>query len=204
MEDKLDKQDVGRYISNGYSFFSEKDAALAETESRKVEYLNAHLDYDNPESVLRIYKKAISERIFKSPVGLFFLKELQSYLAQSPGIDSEEINAIPLYVSFDTEFREQPEPVRSRVRPAPVPPAPKKSPALWFSVILNLGLVAAVIAMFAITLNADQPNILNYEREITNRYASWEQELTERENAVRERERELNVELNEALNAETK
>ena len=56
------------------------------------------------------------------------------------------------------------------------------------SIILNLLLVAAVIAMFVITLKSDHPNILNYERTLQDRYASWEQELTEREAVLREKE----------------
>ncbi|MDE6701574.1 MAG: hypothetical protein K2K10_11285 [Acetatifactor sp.] len=186
-----DMQDAGRYISEGFSFYTEKDAALAETERRKVEYLKARLDYNNAESILRIYKKAIAERIFKSPVGLFFLREMQQYLLRQPDIDPEAVDAIPLHVSFEGEFREQSNPARNRVRPAQNQ-VPKKSPALRISVIANIGLAAAVIAMFAIALGASQPNILNYERVLTDRYASWEQELTEREQAIRERELEWN------------
>ena len=57
--------------------------------------------------------------------------------------------------------------------------------------ILNVFLVLLVIAMFAITLTGKNPNILNYERALTDQYAGWEQELTEREAAVREKERAL-------------
>ena len=55
-------------------------------------------------------------------------------------------------------------------------------------------MLVAIIAMFVITLNSDQPNILNYERNLQNKYASWEQELTRREQTVREKERELHIE----------
>ena len=51
-----------------------------------------------------------------------------------------------------------------------------------------------VFAMFVITLQSDNPNILNYRQAITNEYASWEQELTERENKVREKEQKLGME----------
>ena len=34
-------------------------------------------------------------------------------------------------------------------------------------------LVAAVIAMFVITLKADQPNIINYETNLLNKYSYW-------------------------------
>lgn len=45
--------------------------------------------------------------------------------------------------------------------------------------------------MFAIASGSDNPNIINYRNAIVNEYASWEQELTEREKAVRRKEAEL-------------
>lgn len=186
-------QDAGRYIAEGYSFYTERDAALAVNERKKVQYLEARLDYQKPETILRVYKKAVADRIFKSPVGLLFLKKLQQYLLDQPGIDADDVDAIPLYVSFEGEFREQSNPVRNRVKPAEKE-QPKKSFALPISIITNIGLAVAVIAMFYIALKTDQPNILNYERTLTDRYASWEQELTEREHAVRMRELELQTE----------
>ena len=105
MDDKNGLEDVGRFSAEGYSFYTEKDAALAENEKRKVQYLEARMDYAHPESILRIYNKAIDERIFKSPVGHFFLKSLQDYLAKQPGIAKESIADIPMYVSFAEELR---------------------------------------------------------------------------------------------------
>ena len=58
---------------------------------------------------------------------------------------------------------------------------------------MNIALIAAVIAMFVITLKSDQPNILNYETALINRYSEWEEELSVRENALREKERELKL-----------
>jgi hypothetical protein len=47
--------------------------------------------------------------------------------------------------------------------------------------------------MFYITLKSDNPNILNYENSLVNKYAAWEQELKEREQDIRAREIELDV-----------
>ena len=49
-------------------------------------------------------------------------------------------------------------------------------------------LALCVIGMFYISTTINSPTILNYEQEILNKYSSWEQELTEREQAVREKE----------------
>ena len=48
--------------------------------------------------------------------------------------------------------------------------------------------------MFVITMNSDSDNILNYKRNVTNRYSAWDEELTEREKAVREAEKRLGIE----------
>ena len=62
------------------------------------------------------------------------------------------------------------------------------------SVVINVMLTAAVIAMFYIAMTSDNPNSLNYENNLQNKYAQWEQELTERENVLREKERNLMIE----------
>lgn len=53
-----------------------------------------------------------------------------------------------------------------------------------------IGLVLCIIGMFYVNSTINSPTILNYEEEIVNKYSAWEQELTEREAAVRERELE--------------
>lgn len=177
------------YTAEGFSFASAQDAKEAENERAKIEYLETHMDYDNPNSILKVYKKAIDDRVFKTPVGIMYLKELQGFLYQQTQIDQEQISDIPVYQVYVQSELEHRQKVRSRIKPG----SDKKSGVLRMSVILNLALAVAMLAMFVITLNSDQPNVLNYERAVTNRYASWEQELTEREQAVREKERELQI-----------
>lgn len=175
----------------GYHFFSEQDARLAQEERKKVDYLMDRLDFSNPESIYRIYEKAASERIFRTPVGLSFMKETRDFLVENPDIDSSTISPIPLPLNFESELRKEASPARERIKPSAVKSGLKQK--FRYSVILNLILAAMVIAMFVITINSDQPNILNYERALLNRYAGWEQELTQREQQIRLKERELNI-----------
>lgn len=179
-------------VAEGFCFYTKKDAELAALERRKTDYMETRMDYSRPESILRIYDKAIHDRIFKTPVGISYLKKLQDYLREQDSIDQEQIAPIPLFQNFEEEVRVRHNPPQSRVKPSGK--KEKKSPVLSVSILLNVLLGIAMIAMFAITLNANQPNILNYEKAITNQYATWEQELTEREQAVREKERELQIE----------
>lgn len=178
-------------IAEGFSFYTEKDAALAVQEQKKVEFLETKMDYNNPESVMKIYSRAIGERIFKTPIGIMYLRHLQMFLMEQEAINPDDVPAIPLYVTFDGEIREQTSPARKRVEPSVK--KKKKSNALPISIILNIALIGAVISMFYITLNSSQPNILNYEKNLVNQYSAWEQELTIREQAVREKELELKL-----------
>ena len=182
--------------AGGYIFFTEKDAQLAKAEQQRVEYLEERIDYTRPESILYVYEKIIKERVFKTPVGLEYLKKLQQFLLAQDSIPKERIKDIPLYVSFGGELREETSPARKRVQPSgkkseEQEKAARKQLLYHSSLILNILLVIALCAMFTISLKSDNPNILNYKKNLTNQYASWEQQLTERENAVREKEKEL-------------
>ena len=178
-------------IVQGYAFFNEQDAVLAETERKKVEYLHTHLNTSDPEKVLAVYSKAISDRMFKTPIGIDFLREMQTYLVEQCDYSIEDVPAIPLYVEYDKTLRDR-EVINHKKIAAKKKEKPKeKVPFIYISVVLNIALIAAVIAMFVITLKSDQPNILNYETAITNKYSYWEQELSEREQDLRNREKEI-------------
>ena len=180
VQKEQEQQNRTDHVVSGFAFYSEKDARLAEQERQKIAYLDKRIDRTNLESVLVIYKKALDDRVFRTPVGLEYLRELQG----------EEIPPIPLWTNF-ADTREKTSPARRRIKPAP---EENKNTTFRLSLIMNIVMVIAIIAMFIITLNSDQPNVLNYERNLQNKYATWEQELTQREQTVREKERELHIE----------
>ena len=175
----------------GYLFYTEKDAQLARTELQKIEYLEARIDYSAPDTIRYIYEKAIHERIFKTPVGLGYLQKLREFLLSQSGAASGNIIDIPLFIAYDGEVRSQSDPARSRI----VPQKKRDYEKIRFtvSVLLNIMLVIAILCMFYISYGSEQPNILNYERVLIDKYATWDQELTEREQAIREKEKELQI-----------
>ncbi|MBR1476768.1 MAG: hypothetical protein IJ608_02260 [Lachnospiraceae bacterium] len=177
-------------VVEGYVFYTKKDAELAELEKKKVDAIMERINFKSPETVLAVYEKAVADRVFKTPVGLEFLKELRDYLYESPNIANERISPIVLQATYDTELRKKSNPARYRIQPS----SKSSISPMVISVILNILLVLAVLAMFVITFNSDQPTILNYERVITDKYAAWEENLTEREAVIRQKERELLIE----------
>ena len=66
----------------GFQFGSEKDVELAKTEQEKIGFMEKRMRYDQPETVLAIYNKAIENRIFQTPVGLQYLQRLHDFLLE--------------------------------------------------------------------------------------------------------------------------
>lgn len=174
----------------GYLFLTEKDARLARAEEEKIKYLEERIDYSLPESIRYVYEKSIHERVFKTPIGFQYLKQQQDFLKNQPETE-DGVRDIPLYIAFDGEIREHGNPAPSRVQPSDR--SEKRKAGFTVSLIVNGLLVLAILSMFYISFVSEQPNIINYERVLTDKYASWEQELTEREQVIREKERELNI-----------
>lgn len=64
---------------------------------------------------------------------------------------------------------------------------------LYASVASILFFLIFSIGMIVITLTSDNPNIINYENKIVDKYEEWEHDLEEREQAVREQEKKLGI-----------
>lgn len=181
------------YVVEGYKFTSEEDARMAQDELQKVNYISQKMSMDDPKAILLIYNKSIQSGIFTTPIGLDFLKSVQSFLKKSALIPDEEILDIPIKINYsDALILKQ----NKRYDSLNVKEKNYKL-EFRFSLIMNVILVVMVIAMFVIALKSDNANILNYKTAILNEYAEWEQSLKDREQAVREKEQELDIIWNE-------
>lgn len=175
----------------GYLFTTEKDAELAEAEMKKIEYIEARMDYTQPCKLLVVYRRLLQERVFRTPVGFGYLMKLRGFLLTAEEIAGhQEVPEIPVYQNFSGEIRDLPNEIKTVAVPKKREDKKRKD-KLFISVTLNCMLVLAVVAMFIIALKSDTPNMINYRNAITNRYSAWEQELKNREEAVREKEKEL-------------
>ena len=191
----LSNMEKERVTALGYEFACLDDAILAQSEMKKIDYLKSHLDKGDAQTVKALYDKAIDEKFFKTPVGIAFLTEMREYLIDVLDYSEEEVQAIPLYMFYDTTKKSDIAADDKKKKKEPVG-------LLFISVVLNIALIAGVIWMFWIANHTDNPNILNYETVLTNRYASWDQELTERERQVRMMERELGIEVESTVPSE--
>lgn len=186
MADKTD------WVVDGFQFGTEDDAALAKNEKLRVERLEEKMDYQNLEMVSAVYKKAIDNRVFKTPIGYDYLKKLQKVLRENEAAN-KDIGNIPVYGVYS--MRESANQTVERIQASKKPIKKEKPKQEFFSrktsIIVNIGLLILVAVMFVISTTGSNPTVLNYERAIQNRYAEWERELSNREQVIREKEKEL-------------
>lgn len=175
------------YFAEGYRFATEDDAKQAQLERKKAAYFESKLVNRNAQNILSVYDTILDEKVFFTPTGWEYLKKLQEKL-RNLGISEEEIRPIPMYVTF-VHNNDEETVVKQRVKPTKK--KDKEIGKFKISVFINVILVIMVAAMFAISLNSNNPNILNYKKNIENEYAAWEQELTQREKEVRMKEAQL-------------
>lgn len=176
-----------RLIFDGYIFLNDNDVKMAEEEKKKIQYLEEKLDYDNIESTKKVYEKALNERVFRTPVGFEYMRKIRAELLVR-GVPEEELIPLRLYQSYSSDEDK---------RPVRIYKVEKKkednSGILRTSLWLNVALFLIAVGMIVIAMLGETTNVLNYRYKLENDYAAWEQELQEREEVIRKKERELKL-----------
>lgn len=194
------------YEAGGFVFRTKKEAELAQREIEGTKYLRQKLDMENPNAVFSIYQNLIEQDLFETPVGYCFLKELRDYLLMIPAISNEEVLAIPIrYPQTEEEEKkqkkEQKKEEQRKERQREKEKAKNKKEQkkegknykgrCQFFMVTSLILLISVVSMMLLAATSDNVNILNYENKLIDKYSSWEQELEERAQAVKEQEQAL-------------
>ncbi|MCR5099095.1 MAG: hypothetical protein K6B14_09130 [Lachnospiraceae bacterium] len=176
---------------SGFLFTSTDETNAAKKEAKAVQYLEERLKGRKPEEAKSMYEQILSQGLFHTAVGYAFLKELQDSLRASGLTELSPINVDNIVVK---QAEEAP---KADAGSVPNPRLEKKLKDLQVQLrtmrLVAIVCIVMVVAMFAITLTSKSPTILNYETSILDKYATWEQELTEREAAVAAREADLGI-----------
>lgn len=183
------------FVVNGFAFTSESEAEQAKKEHEGIKYIKEKANMDNPEMVLQIYNRMVREKMFVTAVGYAYLYDLQEYLLSIPQIKDEDVLPIGVvHPSLQEGLREEKQKHREQLAKVKKKAASRHvtesevQKKYKRSLLLNLILAISVALMFAMSATSSHPTVLNYEKELLNRYSAWEQELTEREAALREAE----------------
>ncbi len=190
MSDKKEKK-----LIDGFVFASEAEAGQAEKEVEGVKFIKEKLDMDKPEMVLDVYNKMVRQKLFETAIGFAYLKDLQEYLQSIPFINKEEILPIQVQHPILEEALKKDSAVQKIRQQKAKEHYINIDYKNRYRVVRGIAVVLfiCVTAMFAISATAGSPTILNYEQELINRYAGWEEELNEREALLVEREKALGI-----------
>ena len=192
-----------------FSYKSSEEAKAAAAEADAIAKLNAKIDYNRPQTVHKLYDKIIEQNMLHSPEGTVFLIELRTYLEENAASLDHPVMGIPSD-KFDDPDTEKKGKVKGKLIPASevekrierIKSARKrdaenfKKSKLTRDIVIVF-LAVCILAMLVISGLSDTPSILNYENELQDKYADWESELTERESAVRAKEKELGIDIRE-------
>ena len=175
-----------RLLFDGYLYGNDEDVQLAKEEKKKALFIESKINYDDLQTTLKVYEKAIKEKVFRTPAGHEFLKKMRAEMIRR-GMPIEKICPIPLYQVYSKDVETRP------IRIFQVKESKDDSrEMLQKSIWLNIALVVLVIGMFLITMFGENTNIINYRYKIQNEYSIWQQELEEREAIIREKEAKMN------------
>ena len=188
------KTDSRIYIINSYQFETKEEYEQALQEKNGINYLNAQLDVNNIEKVYQLYTELVDKKIFITVIGIEYLKKLRGILLRDSRFSADNLrpirittvnkqvkNRVEKYISskYETEVRQhrkEKEGIRN---------------TLNTSIIINVVLVLMLIAMFFISKSSSNPTIIDYERKLQDKYASWESDLREKEQELKDLEWEL-------------
>ena len=182
-----------KYIVDGYQFTNQKDYDDAKNEKKGIKYLTAQIDWNDSNRVRQLYCDLCEQKIFRTPIGIDFMKKMRANLTKCaegdkplpyvcvPSVNAEEYEKA---VKIETKKREDSIKEMNRANS-------KLRGKLKTAVFLNILLIVVIIFMFILANTSSNPNIINYERKIQDKYAKWAEELKDKENELRARENAL-------------
>lgn len=186
----MDKDKEIQFTINGFLFGSKDDVEIAKQELSAIQYIDHKIENRSGDTILSVYQAALEKRMFRTPVGYSYLHELQKRMEQA-GISRDKIPGVPLYQVYNNNLKDDIKPVRV-VKRKKIKDKTKQQ--LRNSILANIVLVILVLALFLISLTGNNPTIINYRQKVENEYSEWSQELSEREQIIREKEKTLNIE----------
>ena len=175
------------YMIAGYIFLDEQDYKEARREAETVEYIKANTDLDNLNKTVKLYQKLVERKTLKTVIGFEFLKGLQERIRSENIISEDSIPPIrvdskerhtKIYsnnIMQEHERKSMEQLLNLRVK-------------LRNLRIICTFLITIIIVMIVISIYSDRNIFSKFENQIIDKYAAWEEELNEREQALRELE----------------
>lgn len=180
----MEKESV---IVEGFVFPSYKEAQIARKEQVNIEAIRKRILESDGKTQYELYCKLMERDMFKTMVGYSFLYELRHRLIETYAYREQELPNIELPKRL--EYEKLAELNRGKME--------KKIQNLMEiktkMTITIIALLFVIVGMFIIA--ATNPNVgyVNTENKIIKKYSTWQENLEQREAAVKEKEAQLNM-----------
>ena len=177
-----------KFTFQGHTFDDEKQLIAAKKEAEAIEYLRSKTDFGNMNMLMKLYNRVLDRGMMETVIGIEFLKEIRDMLVGSGMFTEEQVRPVPLLPEVKKLKRRKEIQTRSRERTL-LERSERQNTILK---VVCFFLTVLVIGMFVIVLSGTySPLALRYEERILDKYASWAQELQEKENFLRDYTRKL-------------
>ena len=156
----------------GYKFATKEEAQDAKDELNAIKYLSSKTDGKDPKQVYMLYNQILDKQLFNTPVGIDYLKELQQFLYINKDIPNDK--KIPLKVKDEIRQLKRD---KNRYKDKYIK-----------LMIVNIVLVVVIAAMAVILKTSSTPTVIDYERKLQDKYATWQEQLESQEASLKARE----------------
>ena len=183
--------EIEKYVIMGYEFDNKASADTAKNELEMISKIKSQGNMSNHKIALSVYNKLLEDNLFKTPVGLEYLRSLQKELLAVKTIDKSEIKAIKINDEKNSE--QQPDKKiteYSKNTDKTKKAAQKYKDKFVKSLIVNIVLVIVIAAMFLIVKYSHRFDEQAFREQIENEYISWQNDLEERESYIQQWELE--------------
>ena len=177
-------------VVDGYEFESMIALDEARSEAEKVALIRAEYDLSNPDVLKTIYDMyTASDKHFKTPVGMSFIREIQKRLARDPKYRK---TMKPIPVTSGQGAAEMYDIRVNEIKEKYVTLKEKSKGAVAKRNIIIVFLLVLVIGLFAFEIISGRYESREAIREeVLDEYAGWAEELSQKEKELRDREESL-------------
>lgn len=182
-----------KLVVNGFEFTNREEYDKAVEEKKSIDKLMKKLDLNNKPMVLAVYGGIIKDSKLSTVVGLEYLRNLRTLIIQNRYATEEELPPVQVNAFKSNQADTVKLMKANKVIAGYKNSGSKDKEKVKLLMIVNFILVAVIAAMMYISSTSSNVNILNYEKEIRDKYSAWEINLTERENKIKAKERELGI-----------
>lgn len=186
---------MGKQLTGAFEFESREAFEQAEKEAELIQRLLEQTDISEPKTALKVYNKSVSDKLFSTVSGYFFLMQLRQAILESGLVTERALAPIPI---------KEPQGKKKDVIPSRPPKEGRFRKLYEGQKLLNKKLKIAVVTLVLLIIGFVVINFqfeysiftyftnykANMEEELVNKYEKWEEQLKAREDKIEQSEKQ--------------